>query len=156
MPKFSRRRPGPSPHEQDRRTALCVRKCIEKLSGCGTRFTWFRSRGSDILRVEAMHDNMHFKMAHAVPEGHAKYVYMKIRCGDSGRRTEDIVLEIADLSYRWGRSMVVKERFALEDPLFKKALATFEALWEVAIQARDPSADVLSYQRCVNELNNIL
>ena len=138
----------PSHHETDPLSSVMVEKFIDTLLEHQHHLEWFGARTSDILRLECLFKGLHIKLVHMVPEGHQDYIYSMSYC--SGQRKEEVVLEVIDVSRRWGRVKVVNEKFDNSSDMFDDATALFNLVWErVEVFGTIAVADRLSYPNVI-------
>lgn len=90
-----------------------------------------------------------------VPKDHPAYI--EAGNGFTGRRKEEVVLEIRDMSHRWGRAHIANERFTQSSPLFDAVLELFNAVWTHASMIGPPgAADRLSYPHAIQHAVTLL
>ncbi len=141
----------PSHHETDPLSSVMVEKFIDTLLEQQHRLEWFGTRTSDILRLECLFKGLRIKLVHMVPEGHQDYIYSMSFC--SGQRKEEVILEVADISRRWGRVKVVNEQFDNASEMFDDALGLFNLIWEnVEVFGTITVADRLSYPNVIRNV----
>lgn len=143
---------GPAPHETDVPTSVCIDKFLDAILENQHRLEWFGSRTTDIITLQCLSASLHLKMSHVVPEGHQDYVYsIGTSSYYSGKRPEEVTLQVTDITKRWGRVKIIDEWFEPCSEKFDHAVATFDLIAENVNMPMTTALDKLSYSNAVHE-----
>lgn len=145
----------PTKHMKDTSFLNAVEKFLKAMTLNSQQFKWYGSRTSDLQSLQCHFDGFSFKFVRMLSKDHPLY---REGCGvDFDKRKDEVVIKVTDISERFGRVMVLDERFNVGSPIFENAVTMFESIWGTAtILNGETRADKMGYASAVQSLTTLI